>query len=236
VRNGGGRRSRGGETRRSSRVAAALARAGGVVVCGVAVAALLAACASRPRISSAPADGPLRWTPALGGTIALWVDPAASAPGWRPELVAVVTDAAAAWSAAGAPIRFRVVDSADRADVRVRWRHWQRGTTRGTTSRWVTARGEIAGADVVIVLAPGPRRQLSNPEVLRAIALHELGHALGLPHDLARSTVMRPSVDATALTERDRDALRAIYGAAPTPMGERRPARLSGGTDLRPHR
>ena len=186
--------------------------------------ALLAGCAaaarSVPAALPAPAtrpadDRPLRWTPAHHDTLALWVDSAGvSVAGWRPDLVRIVAEAAEAWRAAGAPIRFVRTTSLADADVRVRWVAWQSGAARGTTTWSTNARGELVGADVTIVLAPGPRQPASHACVLRAIALHELGHALGLPHDRSRDAVMYREEGTLVLTDHDRAALRAAYGGA----------------------
>jgi predicted Zn-dependent protease len=177
--------------------------------------AALAACATgsprRELATGATPAGALRWSPAFRDTIPLWIDTAATIAGWRPELVDVVAAAAAEWSGAEMPVHFQRVSEEAGASVRVHWRRWQPGTCRGTTRWWVNARGEIVGADVTIVLAPSFTAQLSPAAVLHAIALHELGHALGLPHDADERAVMYHSVGPLALTGRDRAALRSAY-------------------------
>jgi hypothetical protein len=187
----------------------------------VALAVALGACAARsphpaPITHPTPA-GALRWSPAFRDTIPLWIDSAVTAAGWHPALVAEVAAAAAEWSTADMPVHFQRVAEPDAAAVRVRWRRWQPGTCRGTTRRWVNARGEIVGAEVTIVLAPKLAAQVSAAPVLRAIALHELGHALGLPHDSDERAIMYQSVGPLAVTERDRGALRSAYGVALPP-------------------
>jgi len=175
--------------------------------------ALLVAAArgSRP----AAAHAPLRWTPGHRDTLALWIDSAfVSTPGWRPALVGVVDDAARAWRDAGGAIRFvRAADAAS-ADVRVHWRRWQEGPARGATTWATNARGELVGADVTIVLAPSLRQPPSPPCVVRAIALHELGHALGLPHDPSPDAVMYWQTGRLDLTDHDRAAVRAVSRTA----------------------
>jgi hypothetical protein len=134
--------------------------------------------------------------------------------GSGPNSSGLVAEAAEAWCAAGAQIRFVRTTSLADADVRVCWVAWQSGAARGTTTWSTNARGELVGADVTIVLAPGPRQPPSHACVLRAIALHELGHALGLPHDRSRDAVMYREEGTLVLTDHDRAAVRAAYGGA----------------------
>ncbi|HET7457854.1 MAG TPA: matrixin family metalloprotease [Gemmatimonadaceae bacterium] len=158
--------------------------------------------------------GPVLWTASHRDTLALWIDSTGATSGWSPQLVGMVTEAADAWRAAGSPLRFvRVADPAS-ADVRVHWRRWDPGPSRGSTTWALNERGELVGADVTIVLSPGVRFAVSRPCELRAIALHELGHALGLPHDPSRDAVMYWQTGAApTLTEHDRAALRTAYGS-----------------------
>jgi len=68
------------------------------------------------------------------------------------------------------------------------------------------------------VFAPGGVRY--SVEDVRAVARHELGHALGLAHHAAPTSVMAPLVRAERLTDEDRATLRALYAL---PIGARCP-------------
>ena len=156
-----------------------------------------------------------RWAPTADGVIPLWVDSLPDTPGWSPELVALAYGAARAWETPGVPVRFARAASPEAALVRVHWQRsvWWRGG--GVTQRAVNARGETIGADCSIVLAPRGAAIAPTPAALRSVILHELGHALGLPHDVGLLAVMhdgaRIGAAMTDLTRRDRAALRALY-------------------------
>jgi hypothetical protein len=50
-----------------------------------------------------------------------------------------------------------------------------------------------------------------SPESRRAIVLHELGHALGLPHSTASGDAMYPVASTNVPSDRDRFSLRLLY-------------------------
>ena len=63
-----------------------------------------------------------------------------------------------------------------------------------------------------------PEGERYSVEDVRAVARHELGHALGLAHHAAPTSVMAPLVRAERLTDEDRATLRALYAL---PIGAR---------------
>jgi hypothetical protein len=54
---------------------------------------------------------------------------------------------------------------------------------------------------------------IADPEVMRIVIAHELGHAFGLPHITDRPSLMNPSNITVDITPEDQTALEAIWGA-----------------------
>jgi len=54
-----------------------------------------------------------------------------------------------------------------------------------------------------------------SPSQMVALALHELGHALGLGHSPVKTDAMYPETSATDLTQRDRRTAMLLYDLPP---------------------
>ncbi len=70
--------------------------------------------------------------------------------------------------------------------------------------------GEIGFVRITLARQDGQGHPLSEA-ALRAIAAHEFGHALGLPHSGQREDIMYPTVIAVGPSPRDRATLTLLY-------------------------
>jgi predicted Zn-dependent protease len=57
--------------------------------------------------------------------------------------------------------------------------------------------------------------EVLDGSAIKAIALHEVGHLLGLDHTMDTTNIMTPKVRVRALSEADRATLRLLYSLPP---------------------
>ena len=145
-----------------------------------------------------------RWPARLADPIRVWVEPS-SMLGFDERVRAAFTE----WSEAGLPLRFVFVDAARDAEIRVRWTEYLEQKTGNTVWR-VDRSGWMRGSDVTLATHLRDGRVL-DVRSLRAIALHEVGHAIGLAHSDDRHDVMAPLVRVASLSPEDRATARLLY-------------------------
>jgi hypothetical protein len=157
-----------------------------------------------------------RWPDRTRNPIRVWVQPtpAKRLAGWNPAFPASVRSAFQEWDRVGLPVHFAFGSDSARADVHVRWLSRFSTDESGRTVWWSNSRSLITEAEITLATHAsdgGPQ----DPKSLRAVALHEIGHLLGLDHSGDAANVMAPWVQVADLSTADRTTARLLYELPP---------------------
>jgi hypothetical protein len=116
-----------------------------------------------------------------------------------------------AWGSTVAGVRLIETSDTMAALLTLRWVDTLGGERGGYTDVTWDRSGRIRRAQIYLAThATTSNRELSG-ESRREIALHEIGHALGLPHSNRPTDVMYPIAQNAVPSERDRFSLRMLY-------------------------
>jgi hypothetical protein len=176
-----------------------------------------------------------RWPERPGNPPRVWIGPGEALMDWDSTNVLRVREAFDEWSSVGIPLRFTFAEDSADADVRVRWIDHFIGTMQGQTSWTRDQHWWLVKATITIALHRNTGEVLAEDEI-RALALHEVGHVLGLDHTIDAANIMAPHVRARSLSDADRATLSLIYSIPAGSLAERNSAwarRLVGITAVR---
>src|SRR5688500_4381260 len=151
-----------------------------------------------------------RWPNRAGRPLRVWVQPATHLDGWDPAYVGIVQGAFTEWASVGIPVPFQFSTDSARSDIHVTWRERFNEPISGKT-RWARDDGWwIIEGSITLALHHHQGDPLGASAV-KAIALHEVGHLLGLDHTADIANIMTPRVRVRELSAADRATLRLIY-------------------------
>ena len=162
-----------------------------------------------------------RWPNGPGAPVRVWVQPATALRHWQPSYVSTAREAFRAWSSA-APLTFIFTNDSAAAEIRVRWADRLEAESQVGNNRLVyDETGVVVSAEVTLAVHD-TRGQPLPPAVLGVVALHEVGHAIGLGHSPDPRDVMAARYDrgTTAISATDAATARLLYAM---PVGEGRP-------------
>jgi hypothetical protein len=151
-----------------------------------------------------------RWPDRGGNPLRVWVQPSARHEGFNPAAVPVVRQAFVEWANAGIPILFTFVMDSSIADVRVTWVDKFNESISGKTL-WAHDDGWwIIDANIQLAVHHHSGEVLDTTSV-RAIAMHEVGHLIGLDHTSDTTSIMAPKVRVRDLSAADRATAQLLY-------------------------
>lgn len=132
-------------------------------------------------------------------------------PAGRPEFWRPVERALSTWASVDeVPFRFEPAAENDVADLEFAWVAGFATAKAGLTRRLVGDDGTIRRAVVTLARDHFNGFAISEP-FLSFVAIHEVGHALGLPHSDAPGDAMYPGSRNATLSSRDLASLRNLY-------------------------
>ena len=156
------------------------------------------------------ADALPRWRVEDESGRMLWIHMAAP-PADRPSFWAEIERAIDSWNdVPGLPLSFRSTGNPRAADVRFRWTRRFGANQAGTTDWKTDGEGWLASAVVTLAVEHADGTPMSD-EFLLLVALHELGHVVGLPHSGNPADVMHPGNRSRRLSERDVRSAQRLY-------------------------
>jgi hypothetical protein len=130
---------------------------------------------------------------------------------FTPEMAFEARDAIDAWRSAATGVRLVETSDTTTALLKVRWVDTLGGERGGYTDVAWDRSGRIRRAQIYLGTRATVTGRPLSPESRRQIALHELGHALGLPHSSNPGDAMFPVAQNQVPSDRDRFSLRLLY-------------------------
>jgi len=164
-----------------------------------------------------------RWVDRRESPVTVWIQPRPHLPDFWPEFRDRVRDAFYTWAASGVPVKFLFIDDSSAAEVRVRWVDRFTDAAAGKTFWARDQNWWIVDADIELATHRSSG-EAYDQQMVRTIALHEVGHLLGLDHSSNPDDIMSPRVHVMALSATDLRTAALVYTLPPgsvTPPGPR---------------
>jgi hypothetical protein len=155
-----------------------------------------------------------RWPERTASPVRVWIDERSALAMADQMRAANVRRAFGDWAPARVPITFAFVQDSAGADVRVTFVEQFEGGASGRTLWKRDTNWWIQGGEIILSLRNTSGGYLNNDQ-LYAIALHEVGHLLGLDHSSRPGAIMAAHVSVLALTPEDIATMRLIYEVQP---------------------
>jgi hypothetical protein len=157
-----------------------------------------------------------RWDGRLSTPVRVFFPPTTVA-NFQPSFLDAVRSAFQRWQEAGVPVRFNLDADSGSAEVRVQWRIQFEGERSGQTDVQWDEEGHLTGG-VVTLATFDVKGQPLGPDEVRVLALHEIGHLIGLDHSPDPGDIMYAQPKVRDLSPRDLRTAALLYDLAPGPL------------------
>ena len=159
-----------------------------------------------------------RWPDRRVQPLRVWVQPIGRIEDWSPSSIDIVRNAFMDWADTGIPINFTFVLDSASADVRVSWVDRFTEPISGKTLWSHDDRWWILEASIILAVHHRTGETLDSAAT-RAIALHEIGHLIGLDHTADSTSIMTPRVRVKNLSAADVATAQLLYTLPPGRVG-----------------
>ena|SRR5881628_680025 len=154
-----------------------------------------------------------RWDNRVQRPVRVFLGPATAA-NFQPSFLEAVRAAFARWEQAGVPVRFDLDADSAQAEVAFRWRIQFEIERTGQTDLTWDQDGHLVSGTVTLATFDPKGRPL-GPEEVRVVALHEVGHLIGLDHSSDSTDVMYAATRVRDLSPRDIASALLLYELPP---------------------
>src|SRR5438105_5825337 len=165
-------------------------------------------------IVAASSDSALhRWDNRTAPPVRVYLT-ASTVANFQPAFLDAVRSAFQGWEQAGVPVRFALDADSASAEVRFQWRIQFEGERTGQTDVEWDDDGRLTSG-VVTLATFDPKGQPLTPDDLRVMAMHEIGHLIGLDHSHDPGDLMYAAPKVRELSPRDIATAQLLYQLAP---------------------
>ena len=146
----------------------------------------------------------------------------------RDDYLQAVREAFTIWEGVELPIRFGFVTDSALADITVSWvTDFNGDPVLGRTKVVRDSRYWIIRSDVQLATMRRDASGQLDPTVVRALAIHEIGHGIGLDHAADTTVIMAPKIRARAITIADKATAQLLYSVPPGSVVTRQRASIA---------